>query len=229
VSLATGLMIHPSKLIMTNNKAKLTPPHRLQRITNEVLFIKRFHHSSDLSPADMREQLEALAYQPKKLTRVFFPRQRIVTIEALDETHDTFEIKTKLGGLYTELRAKGHIYCDDTTNKTTLTGAVKFDAVYLTVLLAGLFFLITWAMVSVSRIGNLPSPFILFTLGLTNLYYFRQMFLDRNDLLKTLTDTLATSDLSSARERLAMDAASEEDYNDTDDLHQQYSITSNRT
>jgi hypothetical protein len=207
---------------MTNNKAKSSSPNVLRRIANEVLFIKHFHHSSDLSPDGIHQQLEALAFQRDKLTRVFFPRQRIVTIEGLDDNHDTIEIKTKLGGLYTELRAKGHIYHDSATGKTNLTGEVKFDAVYMMVLLVGLFFLITWAIASISRTGSLPSPFILFTLGLTNLYYFRQMFLDRNDLLKTLAETLNTSDVSSARKRLSVDnGVSEDHYSDTDDLNQQ--------
>jgi hypothetical protein len=208
---------------MTNNKVKPILPNRLQRIINEMLFIKRFQHTSDLSPDDIHEQLEALAFQRDKLTHVFFPRRRIVTIETLNEAHSTVEIKTKLGGLYTELRVRGHIHHDNAIGKTKLTGEIKFDAVYLTVLLAGLFFLITWAMVSLTRTGNLPSPFILFTLGLTNLYYFRQMFLDRNDLLKTLAETLNTSDVSSARKRLATnDTVSEEDYGDADDLNQQH-------
>lgn len=216
---------------MTNNKAKLSSPNVLRRIANDMLFIKYFHHSSDLSPDDIRQQLEALAFERDKLTRVFFPRQRLVMIEAIDDNHDTIEITTKLGGLYTELRAKGHLYPDGATGKTNLTGEVKFDAVYLTVLLVGLFFLITWAIASISRTGSLPSPFILFTLGLTNLYYFRQMFLDRNDLLKTLADTLNTSDVSSARKRLSTtDKAKSEHYDtDADDMNQHHTITSNQT
>lgn len=206
---------------MTNNKAKFTPPNRVQRIANEVLFIKRFNHASDLPPNAIRDQLEALAVQRDQLTSVFFPRQRIVTIETLDEAHYKVEIKGKLGGLYTELRAIGHLHHDDATGKTNLMGEVKFDAVYLTVLLVGLFFLITWAITSLSRTGNLPSPFILFTLGITNLFYFRQMFLDRNDLLKTLAETVTRSDLSSARKRLSTDDTESEDtHGNSDDLNQ---------
>lgn len=214
---------------MTSNKAKSTPPSRLQSILNEVLFIKRFHLSSDLSPDVMHEQLEDLAFQRDKFTHVFFPRRRIVTIESRNEAQSTVDITTKLGGLYTEIRATGHIQHDEATHKTTLTGEVKFDPIYMTVLLVGLFFLLTWGIAGLSRTGNLPSPFILFTLGLTNLYYFRQMFVDRNDLLKTLAETLQTSDLSSARHRLSMtQTVADVDYY-TNELAQQHPISTQET
>ena len=204
---------------MSKDKAKSRAPSRLQGIIDEALFIKRFHYSSDLSPDALLEQLEGLAFQRDKLMHVFFPRRRMVTIETLNESQSRVDIITKLGGLYTELRARGHIQQDEATHKTTLTGEVKFDPIYMMILLAGLFFLITWAIASLSRTGSLPSPFIWFTLGITNLYYFRQMFVDRNDLLKTLAETVKTTDLSSARKRLSVkNTKSEAD--DYDDLSQ---------
>ena len=139
-------------------------------------------------------QLETLAHERSKLASVFFPRRQLVTIDRLDDNRATFHIKSKLGGLYTQLHTTGTIQQDEATGKTYVTGDVKFDPIYMTVLLAGLFFLITWAMASLSRSGVLPSPFILFTLGLTNLFYFRQMFLDRNALLKTLDETFNTTE-----------------------------------
>jgi len=187
---------------MASNKPKSTPPNRLQKITDEVLFIKSFQHTSDLSPDDVQAHLNDLAYQPGKLAGIFFPRRRMVTIDRLDEHHATFHIKTKLGGLYTELHTRGQIHHDEATGKTHVTGDVKFDAIYLTVLLAGLFFLITWAVAGLSRFGSLPSPFVLLTLGLTNLFYFRQIFVDRNDMLNILDETL-TSDISTSRNRLS--------------------------
>ncbi len=214
---------------MTNNKAKSTPPSRLQHILNEVLFIKRFHISSDLSPDAMREQLEDLAFQRDTFTHVFFPRRRMVKIETLNEAQSTVNITTKLGGLYTEIRARGHIQHDEATHKTTLTGEVKFAPIYMTVLLVGLFFLMTWGIASLSRTGSLPSPFILFTLGLTNLYYFRQMFLDRNDLLKTLAETLQTSDISSARSRLSVGTIESEVDHHMNELAQQHQISTQET
>lgn len=218
---------HPSKLTMTSDKAKSSSPSRWQAFINEALFIKRFHHSSDLSPDAIREQLEALAFQRDKLTRVFFPRRRIVKIDRRNGSQANLDITTKLGGLYTEIRATGHIQHDEATHKTTLTGAVKFDAVYLTILLIGLFFLITWAIAGLSRTGSLPSPFLLFTLGLTNLYYFRQMFIDRNDLLQTLSQTVMASDVSSARKRLSI-RDTESEAVDIDDLSQ-YKVSSQET
>jgi len=214
---------------MTNDKAKSSAPSRWQHILNEVLFIKRFHYSSDLSPDAMRDQLEAVAFQRDRLTHVFFPRRRMVKIEDLNDSQSRLDITTKLGGLYTELRATGRIQQDEATHKTTLTGEVKFDAVYLSILLVGLFFLITWAIASLSRTGSLPSPFLWFTLGITNLYYFRQMFIDRNDLLKILGQTVTTSDVSSAQKRLSLQATkSEASYYEADDLTQ-YQISSQET
>lgn len=200
---------------MINNKLKTTPRKRLQKWADEALFVRSFHYTSDLSPEEVRQQLNDLTYQPGKLAGVFFPRRRVVTIETVDDDHFIVKIKSKLGGLYTSLNTQGHIVRDQATGKTHISGEVKFDAVYLTVLLVGLFFLITWAMASLSRFGVLPSPFILFTLGLTNLFYFRQLFVDRNQLLQTLDDTLTTSDISAARQRLTDDLSA----TDETDLH----------
>jgi hypothetical protein len=214
---------------MTNNKAKSAPSSRGQRIINDILFIKRFQHTSGLSPDDLHEQLEALAFQRENLMHVFFPRQRMIQIKTFNELQSTAEITTKLGGLYTELRARAYIEHDYDTQKTTLMGEVKFDPVYLTVLLVGLFFLITWAIAGLSRTGSLPSPFILFTLGLTNIFYFRQMFIDRNDLLKTLAQTVKTSNISSARKRLAEKTIEADQYDIEDPNQQQHEIGSQET
>lgn len=187
---------------MADNKAKVTPASPLHRLRDEMLFIKRFHYVTTLSPDDVRAEIADLAYQPDSLTRVFFPRQRFVDIDASDEVTQ-FTIKTKVGGLYTELRATGTIYYDSATRKTIVSGQVKFDAVYLVVLLTGLFMLITWGLASFSRAGITLSPFLLLTLGLTNLFYFAQMFRDRDALLKKLAETLTVTDISSARDRLS--------------------------
>lgn len=198
---------------MTNNKLKIASSTRAQKLRDEVLFIRSFGHDCDLSADDVGQELETLAYERGKLASVFYPRRQTVAIDQLSDNRATFHIKSKLGGLYTQLNATGTIHHDQATGRTHITGDVKFDPIYLTVLLAGLFFLITWATASLTHLGVLPSPFILFTLGLTNLFYFRQMFLDRNALLKTLDSTFNTRDLSTARQRLADDIST---INETD-------------
>ena len=212
-----------SNPIMTNNKSKSTPRSRLQKLKDEMLFMKQFHHIDDYQPDDIRDQLEGLAYQPGKLTSIFSPRRREVQIEVYSDHHYTYEIKTKLGRLYTELTARGHIYRDEATQQTSFTGKIKFDPIFLTVLVVGWFFLITWAMTGLSLTGSLPSPFILFTLGLTNLFYFRQMFIDRNELLKSLEEMVMTSDMDVSHQRLALAESQSETFDtDADDLNQQY-------
>lgn len=206
-----------------DTKAKLSPVSPIQRIINEMLFIKQFHHVSDLSPEDVRAQLEDMAYQPDKMKRVFFPRQRIVNISPIRDQQQQFTIRTKVGGLYTELTASGYITYDPATRKTTVIGQVKFDPVYLAVLVIGLFFLITWGLASLSRTGMLASPFVLVTLTLTNLFYFRQMFLDRNTLLNTLQESLSIRDVSKSHQRLADHSASEHNQQHLSQQHTQQS------
>lgn len=187
---------------MTNNKVKITPASPLAKLRDEMLFIRHFQQVTDLTPDQARTQLADLDYQPDRVTRVFFPRQRFVEFDEDDDiTH--FTVNTKVGGLYTELRATGTIHYDSATRKTIVSGRVTFDAVYLAVLLTGLFMLITWGLASLSREGITASPFIMFTLGLTNLFYFRQMFRDRRALLDDLSERLHTVDVSSAEERLS--------------------------
>lgn len=185
------------------NKTKISSTSPLQRIFDDILFTRDFHHISDLSPDDIQLLIQDMAFQPDTLTRVFFPRRRLVDIIKVSDQHYRFTIKTKVGGLYTELTTIGHINYDPATGKSSVTGQVKFDAMYLAVLLVGLFVLITWSLASLSRTGILASPFILLTLSLTNLFYFRQMFTDRNDLLNTLEESLTTDNISGARNRLA--------------------------
>ncbi len=186
---------------MTNNKVKHTSNTPLHRLRDEMLFIRRFHHVMSVSPDEVREQLERLAYQPDGLTRVFFPRQRFVEIDDSDDVIH-FTIKTKVGGLYTELKTNGTIHYDAATRQTVVSGQVKFDPVYLAVLLAGLFMLITWGLAGLAREGITASPFLMFTLGLTNLFYFQQMFRDRDALLNILADIGSTTDITAARNRL---------------------------
>jgi len=188
---------------MMGNKSKVAPKSRLGRLRDEILFVRQFRYVTDLGTNDVQAIISELAYQPDGLTRVFFPRRRYVDLMQADDDTIQFTIKTKVGGLYTELTATGTIVYDVATRQTVVSGNIKFDAVYLAVLLTGLFMLITWGLASLSRAGITASPFIMFTLGLTNLFYFRQMFRDRDELLGTLADALTTSDLSEARQRLA--------------------------
>lgn len=207
---------------MTAIKAKTNTNTPIQKLIDEFLFIQSFHHQSDLSPEAISQSLETLAYQPSKLIGFFFPRRRKITIQKISDQHYTFEIQPKLGGIYTELTARGRIYRDEATGKTCVSGDVKFDAVFLTILIIGLFFLITWAMSTFSRFGSLPSPFILFTLGMTNVFYFRQMFLDRNQLLQDLEEKVCVTDLSSAHNRLAItEDLSQPVYNEAEDIAHQ--------
>jgi|GEM_PF-3171560 len=188
---------------MTNSKPKVTTESPLGRLRDEILFVRHFRYVTDQSPDSVHDTLQSLAYQPDSLTRVFFPRQRLVEMGTLEDGIQLFTIKTKVGGLYTELTATGTIRYDSATGETIVSGRITFDAVYLAVLLTGLFVLITWGLASLSRTSIIASPFILFTLGLTNLFYFRQMFHDRNNLLTTLSQALTTRDAKRAHDRLA--------------------------
>lgn len=189
---------------MTTRKAKLDTSRPRQRLVDEFLFIRAFDYEINLPLDQAITSLNQLSYRPGKVEGVFFPRRRTVKIQQIDPHTAHFEVKIKLGGMYTEVTARGRLDADPATGNSIISGDVKFGSTYFTVLMIGLFFLITWTLASITRSGNLASPFLIFTLGITNLFYLRQMFLDRNSLIEQIVTQLTSAEtVNHATTRLA--------------------------
>lgn len=207
-------------IMADSNKRKIREVNIFSRLLDEFLFLRRFEFETSLSQQATIEALKSMAFRPNRLEGFFFPRRRVVTIQAIDQESHKLDFRSKLGETYTEVHAQGQIHVDSLSGHTIVSGEIRFGRIYLAVLLVGLFFVLTWLLASFTRTSGIPGAFVIFTLGLTYSFYFRQMFIDRRLMLEMMKEKLREDDQSqAASKRLRLPSTQEEHlHSDIEDL-----------